>query len=121
MNYIQQDNSLSRTSDKSKGKNRDLENFAGYRDIRIYMLKLIVRDENEQKDCLRQIDIGYWRAIIKIASNYSDKVLLRKAFANLSQIEQPNLDDKICYYRKIYPLWGKFLRTYKKVILTVRK
>lgn len=118
MNYIQQGNSLSQTTDQTKAKSRDLENAAGYKDIRVYMTKLIVRDSKELEHYLGLIEGAYWRSILRIAAIHKDKGLLKDAYARLKQAETPKNEDKQLYYKQIcrpvafvYRVLGKIKRT----------
>ena len=115
MNYIQQANSLSQTADSALAKKRSLENAAGYRDIRVYMLKLIVKDSSEQQRYLRLIDGAYWRNILQLAADQQDRKLLLESFVKLKREEVPTLQDRITYYRQIFPPVALLLRAWNKL------
>ena len=121
MNYIQQENSLSQTKDKTQAQKRDIENAEGYRDIRIYMTKLVVKDPDEQKKYLTMVEEGYWRAIMRIAESHRDEELLFDAYRRLCKVGKPYLTDRVSYYRKTCPALGFVLRVLNKLICTVRK
>jgi len=115
MNYIQQPNSLTQTSDADTSKQKSLENAAGFRDIRIHMLRLIVSDSREQADYLRRIDGAYWRSILTIAVAFSDKSLIKKSYSNILQFEKATYQDKLYYYRTFCPLFFYLLRINHKI------
>ncbi len=119
MNYIHQENSLTRTADEKLAKKRALENAAGYRDIRIYMTKLIVTDAKEQSGYLKMIDAAYWRSIMNLADIHEDENLLKEAYDQLKQIESPSIYDRILYFRKVRPAVAFLLRAWNKVVCIV--
>lgn len=115
MRYIQQQNSLSQTSDAVLAQKRSLENAAGYRDIRVHMLRLIVQDEEQFSQYMRQIDGPYWRGVLHIASSFKDGSLLREAYKNLKEIEAPSRYDRIIYYRTVFPPASILIRVWNKL------
>ena len=120
MNYIQQGDSLSQTTDKAKAKSLDLKNSEGYRDIRVYMTELIVSEPNERQKYLAMIEAGYWRGVMKIAIIHNDKKLLKDAYKSLAKTEKPTVMDKISYYEQVCPLIAYGLRAWKKAGSIVR-
>lgn len=125
MNYIQQDDSLSQTSDINLAKKRSLENAVGYRDIRIHMLKMIVTDYDEQQKYLKLIEGAYWRSILKLAAYFKDRKILHEAFEKLKENETPTFQDKVTYYEIVFPPISYFIRLINKlhriIVLTNNK
>lgn len=119
MNYIQQAESLSHTADASMAKKRELENAAGYRDIRVHMLELIAKDAYEKQVFMRNIDGAYWRYIMQIADRHGDIDLLKTAYKNLKTAEKPMITDKIMRYQRTAPPVAIALRIVNKLGRTV--
>lgn len=103
MNYIQIGNSLCRTDDEQDLEKKSLENAAGYRDIRIYMVKMIIDDVTEKTFYLNMIEGGYWRSIMNIAALNNNGMLMKRAYLNKLNYEKPSIDDKIMYYKFMSP------------------
>jgi len=103
MNYIQIGNSLCRTDDARESEKKDLDNAAGYRDIRIYMVNLIISDESEKAYYLNKIDGGYWRSILKLASMNRNTELMNEAYSNLKKHEKLSIEDNVLYYQLTAP------------------
>jgi len=103
MNYIQIGASLSRTDDAEVAQKKDLENAAGYKDIRLHMVKIIISDENERKYYVKKIEGAYWKGIINLAVMYKNTGLLQDAYSNMLKYEKLSIDDKILYYSLISP------------------
>ena len=122
MNYNLQDDSLSQTTDVTLKLDKFLNNYNGYRDIRLYQLNLIVKDSEEYRKYLKVIDGGYWRLIMHLAISNCDKVLLNEAYKKLKGCGRESLDDKIEYYRMkcpIYMIWLKGCRKVKKIYIKI--
>jgi hypothetical protein len=115
MNYIQQTNSLSQTSDAATAKQKALENAAGYRDIRIYMMRSIISDPITQETYLRLIDGAYWRSIFNIACQHSDRTLSKQAYQTIRRFEAPTYHDQLSYYRLHFPPFTFALRVLHKL------
>lgn len=115
MNYIQQANSLSQTIDENAKEKKELENMNGYKDIRVYMLNLIVKDEIEKNEYLRNIEGAFWRNIMSIALVEKNKELMCKAYQQMKKFEKPRIDDKIKYTKLIFPYCSFVLRVTRKI------
>ena len=98
MNYIRQPQSLSQTENPQDCERRSLENARGYLDIRLHMLNEIVSDKGKKDPFLKDIYIGYWHGIMRIAVQFSDVQLMKDAFQELKLYKQPDIHDKILYY-----------------------
>lgn len=117
MNYIQQENSLSQVSDTpQQEKKRKLENAAGYREIREYVLKQIAPQPEEYERYQQMILGGYWRSIMQLAIEYHDKALLKQAKVELQHLKEMQIQDKINYYNYIYPPIAYLLRIMNKLL-----
>ena len=121
MRYIQRDNSLSQTADAAIAKERSIENLAGYRDIRVYMLRQIVKDTAQVEQYMKHINGAYWRQMLYLANYYQDKILLRSAYEKLRDSECPRLDDRIVYFRAVYPPFALLLRVWRKLGIILGK
>ncbi len=115
MNYIQQDNSLTQTSNTDIAKGKNIENAAGFRDIRMHLLEQIVEDITEKNKYLCIIESGYWSSMMYFATMYQDKSLMNNAFENKQKYEKASIDEKIMYYSMISPNKALFLRIIRKI------
>ena len=115
MNYIHQINSLSRTSDSRIEKDKALENAAGYRDVRIYMLNAIVTEPDLLENYIQMLDGAYWRFILNIAARFHDKKLVKDAYEKILLFEKTTYQDKLTYYRQISPLIYQLIRVINKL------
>lgn len=120
MEYIRQEESLSRTSSNSASFSKAIQNAEGYLDIRIHMVKEIIQDQTFQKNLLTQIYAEHYRNKIHIAFDYKQKHTLIESYMELKDIVKPTLNDRILYYelicrpisiclrciRKTKKLWG---------------
>lgn len=120
MNYNQQEDSLSKASEPEKAKQRRLENMAGYRDIRIYMVNQVVKDSQSKARFLALVNAAYWRSIMITAIFSQDRALMQNAYAELCRLTKPQIDDKITYNRLLHPTRAFFLRVIRKVSMTFR-
>lgn len=121
MNYNQQENSLTKTTDLSNRKKLSLENVKGYKDIREHMVHLIVQDEKEKEFFLVLIEAAYWRSVMQIASISNDHLLMKESYVKLKRITTPLIDDHITYCRLIHTKLVPFLRIVRKLRTTVRR
>lgn len=115
MNYIQQPNSLSQTTDKQELLQKSLENAAGYRDIRIHMINLIIKDYKESSFYINEVDKSYWKGIMVFSANNNNKQLMIQAFEKKLKYEKPSIDDKIIYYRMVSPYKAFIYRAIRKL------
>lgn len=117
MNYIRRGNSLSKTSDTSESEKKSLENVQGYWDIRIHMVNQIINDVEEKNKILKQVEVAYWRSVMRIALQNKNKRLMNSSYRGLKIIEKPEINDKIIYMQLKCPslVWGlKIIRKIKK-------
>ncbi len=121
MNYIQIGVSLSRSDDAEAAQKKDLENAAGYRDIRVHMLNEIVKDEAEKSYYLNKIEGSYWRGILNLASIHKNTELLKKSYSNILKYEEPSIEDKITYYSHISPKKAIPYKIIRKIKYTFKK
>lgn len=120
MNYIQQENSLSKVSDPQKAKSKGIENAKGYRDIRVHMVKCVVKDEQEQQHFFHVVDSGYWRSIMQIALQYEDCALLKNAYKMIEKLGDISINDKIIYNQFCHPVYAIILRGIRKIGILLR-
>lgn len=126
MNYNQQENSLTKTAEVSNRKKMSLDNCKGYRDIREYMIRLIVDEEKERENYLFLVENAYWRSLMQIASSLNDQSLMKESFSKLKERKTIHLDDLIIYSRLVHPEFVPVLRLIRKIkfvfkIITGRK
>lgn len=124
MNYIRQENSLSNTNISNKIKEKALSNIQGYIDIRKYMVELIVKDDLEKKNLLKNIDIFYWKSVMSIAMDNKDKKLMKDAYKFLLNNSKITIDDMIVYTLLCCPpisIFLRIIRKFKGIILGVKK
>lgn len=114
MNYIQQEQSLSQTSEIDKQESRTLKNAEGYLDIRLHMLNLIARNEAEKKQLLTEVYEGYWRGIMRIADCFKNTKLMKSAYQELKKYMKPDINDKILYFGVCQRQIWLFLRLMRK-------
>ena len=116
MNYIQQENSLSQISNSPElEKKRKLENAAGYREIREHMLRQIVQNSAEYEKYHQMILGGYWRAVMMLAIEYDDRTLLKQAKTGIAQSGEARIQDKIMYYKHVFPPMAVLIRIINKL------
>lgn len=121
MNYNRQENSLSQASDLKIKKARDIENIAGYRDIYIYMLELIIKDEKERKYYLNCNISRYWRRMYATAIEFQDKELLKSSYKQIKIFEKVTLREKVNYYQNLYPVVNYILESLRRVKRKIRR
>lgn len=115
MKYIRQENSLS-SSTSANSFDKQIENMLGYKQIRQYMINLIV-DENEKNTYLKVIDINYARYIMDLAYANRDKQKVYENYNILKNLDCVTLEDKILYYGVKNKLIQYVLRIYRKVFV----
>lgn len=120
MNYIQQDNSLSNPSDNRDKLEKSLLNAKGYRDIRLYLVDIIV-DLEEKELYVKNIHAGYWRSIMNIALVNKDYTLLKEAYIELQKNEVPNINDKINYFSVFSKAKMYFFKVLRKINAIINK
>lgn len=98
MNYIQQNNSLSQTTDSAISLNKSIENAKGYRDIRVHMLNLIVEETAEKRYYSDIIECGYYRSLMNIALSNNNVSLFKQFYQDKLEYEKPSLNEQIVYY-----------------------
>lgn len=124
MNYIQQANSLSRTSNRAAAKERDLENIRGYYDIRLHMLSEIVKDQKELDTYRKMVRILYLKSIMYSCTAYQDKTMFKVAYDEKKQYVRPSIDETIVYYsfyNKNIALFFRIIRKLKNFLLKLKK
>ena len=102
MNYNIQENSLSQTTDHKTEMKRLLENGAGYRDIRIHLIKQVVDDPEELQKYMRMADVAYYRLVLNKAVDLKDKEATKKAYADLKSMHEITTNDRINYWSVAY-------------------
>ena len=115
MNYNQQEDSLSRTSNADNQKEFLLANQKGYREIREYMINLIVRDEKEKEQFFLLVKKLYLRSFMQIALTFNDVFLMKDSFNGLKGMKALIIDDYITYCRLLHPKVIPFLRLCRKI------
>lgn len=115
MKYIRQENSLS-SSTSTNSFEKQIENMLGYKQIRKYMIDLIV-DESEKNTYLRLIDINYARYIMDLSYANRDKQRIYENYNILKNLGCVNLEDKILYYGAKNKLIQFVLRIYRKLFV----
>lgn len=121
MNYIQRSDSVSQVSNPKESLRKNMENAAGYKDVRIHMLQRIVNDKKRFDLYMRQIDAGYWKGILRIAGSHHVNELLREAYRKLKVLEKPSWDDAMVYYHEVCPPVTILLRVWKKLLRWIGK
>lgn len=116
MNYNIQDASLSQERDSEKKERKLIRCAEGYTDIRIVMIKLIVKDRDEQHYYEVVSQDAKWRYFMNIALIYKDKSLMKEAKSALEKNDDYLIDDKIKYYTLFFPVFSYFLRIKRKTI-----
>lgn len=115
MNYNIQENSLSHTSDFKTEMEWLLKNGAGYRDIRIHLIKQTVNDHEEILKYLRMADIAYYRLILNKAVCLNDKEVTKKAYTDLKNVRAITINDRINYCSAFLPSAAFPLRCIRKL------
>lgn len=115
MKYIRQENSLS-SSTSTNSFDKQIENMLGYKEIREYMIDLIV-DESEKNTYLKLIDINYARYIMDLSYANRDKQRIYENYNILKNLGCVNLEDKILYYGAKNKLIQYVLRIYRKLFV----
>lgn len=115
MNYNIQEESLSQNSDPESEMERSLENGTEYHDIRIHLIKQVVKNPEEMQKYVRMADIAYFRLIFNKAVSLKDKEITKKMYANLKNAKATTLNDKIGYYSVFCPCVVFPLRCIRKL------
>ncbi|MFQ7257488.1 glycosyltransferase family A protein [Intestinibacter bartlettii] len=115
MKYIRQENSLS-SSTSTNSFEKQIENMLGYKQIRQYMIDLIV-DGNEKNTYLRVIDINYARYIMDLSYVNRDNQKIYENYNILKKLDCVTLEDKILYYGVKNKLIQFVLRIYRKLFV----
>ena len=111
MKYIKQNQSLSQL----KGNiDKEIINMNGYKDIREYMVNLIVHKDEIMK-YKRLIDITYARYFMELAYYKSKKLLMKENYKILISYDSCGIEDKILYYGLENKFIWYILRVYKKL------
>ena len=116
MNYNIQENSLSQTTDHKMEMKRLLENGAGYRDIRIHLIKQVVDDPEELQKYMRMADVAYYRLVLNKAVDLKDKEATKKVYADLKSMHEITIDDRINCWSVTYPCAALPLRCIRKLM-----
>lgn len=116
MNYNIQENSLSQTTDHKMEMKRLLENGAGYRDIRIHLIKQVVDDPEDLQKYMRMADVAYYRLVLNKAVDLKDKEATKKVYADLKSMHEITIDDRINYWSVTYPCAALPLRCIRKLM-----
>lgn len=122
MNYNIQEDSLSQTSDPKIEMERFLENGAGYRDIRIHLIKQVVDDPKELPKYIRMADVAYYRLVLNKAVYLKDKEAIKKVYVDLKSTGAITINDRINCYSVLCPCAVLPLRCMRKLasILKIR-
>lgn len=120
MNYNIQEESLSQTSDPKMEMERLLENGAGYRDIRVHMIKQVVHDSDEIQKYIRMADIAYYRLVLSRAVSLKDKEITKRAYTDLKRSHAITINDRINYYSVIFPCAVLPLRCIRKFMSVLK-
>lgn len=120
MNYNIQEESLSQTSDPQMEMERFLENGAGYRDIRVHMIKQVVHDSDEVQKYVRMADVAYYRLVLNKAVSLKDKEITKKVYTDLKRSRAITINDRINYYSVIFPCAVLPLRCIRKLKSVLR-
>ena len=115
MKYIRQENSLS-SSTSTSSFDRQIENILGYKEIREYMVNLIV-DKEEKDKYSKIIDINYARYIMELAYANKNIKMLYENYNILKTLGSITLEDKILYYGVKNKLIQYVLRIYRKLFV----
>lgn len=115
MNYNIQEYSLSHTSDSKIEMEWLLKNGAGYRDIRIHIIKQVVNDHEEILKYSRMADIAYYRLILNKAVCLNDKDATKKAYSDLKNVRAITINDRINYCSVFLPCAVLPLRCIRKL------
>lgn len=115
MKYIRQENSLS-SSTSTNSFDKQIENMLGYKEIREYMVNLIV-DKEEKDKYSKIIDINYARYIMELAYVNKNIKMLYENYNILKTLGSITLEDKILYYGVKNKPIQYVLRVYRKLFV----
>lgn len=115
MKYIRQENSLS-SSTSANSFDKQIENMLGYKEIREYMVNLIV-DKEEKDKYSKIIDINYARYIMELAYVNKNIKMLYENYNILKTLGSITLEDKILYYGVKNKPIQYVLRVYRKLFV----
>lgn len=110
MKYIKQKISGSETGVNIDSK---IKNIQGYKDIRVNMIDLILKDTEKYK-YNKIIDIMYSRIFIDLAINSKNTDLLDENYKILKKYNEVTIDDRVIYYNTKNKLIGIILRIIRK-------
>lgn len=120
MNYNQQENSLSKSTNADK-KAFLLTNQKGYREIREYMISLIVKDKKEKEAFFCLAKKCYLKNAMQIALDFKDRSLMKETFSELKAIKSISIDEMITYCRLLHSGLVPFLRFCRKIKTVTNK
>ena len=120
MNYNQQENSLSKSTNADK-KDFLLTNQKGYREIREYMISLIVKDKKEKEAFFCLAKKCYLKNAMQIALDFKDRSLMKETFSELKAIKSISIDEMITYCRLLHSGLVPFLRLCRKIKTVTEK
>lgn len=120
MNYNQQENSLSKSTNADK-KDFLLTNQKGYREIREYMISLIVEDKKEKEAFFCLAKKCYLKNAMQIALDFKDRSLMKETFSELKTIKSISIDEMITYCRLLHSGLVPFLRLCRKIKTVTEK
>lgn len=112
MKYIRQEDSL------SQGQNnvdKQIKNLLAYKDIRLYMVNLILSGEKKQ-EYIKLIESNYARMILELAVINKYKEEAYKNYNILKSLDTLTLEDKIMYYGLKNKIIQYILRLYRKIV-----
>ena len=115
MKYIRQDTSLSQIN---RGIESEIQKMLGYKDIREYMINLIVSGD-EYESYLIKINEMYYRYFMYLGEQYNDIRIMKKYFNELKRIGCLNIHDKISYYNINNKFASYFYRIVNKCKLNI--
>lgn len=115
MNYNRQNESLSHTQDTLAKEKKAIENAYGYRDIRLHMIDLIVKDNIERNYYINHINDAFWLRMMNIAMENNDKKLMKESYKEKKSHYIVSIDDTIMYYEIICPPLAIGFRVWRKL------
>jgi glycosyltransferase involved in cell wall biosynthesis len=110
MKYIRQESSLSQT----KNLEVEIKNYQGYKDIRLYMIDLIVK-EYEKEKYNKCVNMLYARTFMNLAIQYGNKNVLEENYNILKENQSLTIEDKIAYYNQKNKLIVIIYRILRKI------
>ena len=95
MKYIRQDSSLSQVGNLDF----EIKNYQGYKDIRLHMIDLVVKEAEKEK-YNKRVNMLYARTFMNLAIQYGNKNVLEENYNILKKNKSLTIEDKITYYNQ---------------------